>query len=336
MFILLILMIDIFMNLWRYLNYEVPVLEILRVSFYYLPKSFSYALPVSLLFASAYTLGDLYSKNELISIFTSGISFIRFSFSLIIIGIIASIFSFFFEDRVVIHTFKMKNELSRILLHQQRTVNNSDIVIRAGGGSIIYSVDFYDTNSEILNGIIIIEKEDDNRLKSVIRATRAVWDESGEFWDLINPVIYEWHDGFFRIRNMGRTEIFREPPDTFRRNMVNAEDLNLSDIQGLVLDLEEAGLPTTAAMAEYYRRFSFPGTCLIVLILSIAMGGRFRKNILLMSLLASLSAAVVYFVIEMISMMVARQGLMPPLLGAWLPVFVFIFLGILLMRTAKT
>jgi lipopolysaccharide export system permease protein len=66
------------------------------------------------------------------------------------------------------------------------------------------------------------------------------------------------------------------------------------------------------------------------------MGGRFKKNILLMSLLASLIAAVIFYVSEMISMMMARLGYIPPLMGAWFPVFVFIVLGILLLRHAKT
>jgi len=35
-------------------------------------------------------------------------------------------------------------------------------------------------------------------------------------------------------------------------------------------------------------------------------------------------------------MMMARLGYIPPLIGAWFPVFVFISLGLLLLRTAKT
>jgi lipopolysaccharide export system permease protein len=72
------------------------------------------------------------------------------------------------------------------------------------------------------------------------------------------------------------------------------------------------------------------------MILSISMGGRFRKNILLMSLLASLSAAVVFYVIEMITMMMAKLGYIPTPVGAWFPVVVFIALGLLLLKGAKT
>jgi lipopolysaccharide export system permease protein len=125
MFILLLLLIDLFLNLVHYLNYDATMKQILTVSLYYIPKAADYALPISLLFATAYTLGDLYARNELTSIICSGIPFWRFAASLIIIGACASIFAFFFDDRVVIPTLKTKNQLSAQLKHQQVQQNNS-------------------------------------------------------------------------------------------------------------------------------------------------------------------------------------------------------------------
>jgi lipopolysaccharide export system permease protein len=334
MFVMLLALIDLFANLWRYLNYEVPLMDILRVSLFYLPKSFSYAQPIALLFAAAYTLGDLYSRNELTSIFSSGIPFWRFSLSLVFIGILASVFSFFFEDILVIPTLKMKNDLANILLHQQRMENNSDIVIKAKNGQIIYSVDYYDHAAMILNGISIIEEDEEGNFLSLVRAPRADWAE--DHWVLANPIIYEWQEGLLRSRPMGETSAYREHPDTFRRNSVKVEDLPAQEANLLVRDLKAAGLPFIDALAEYYHRFSFAAASFVVIILSISMGGRFRKNILLMSLLASLVAAVIFYVMEMISMMMAKLGYIPPLLGAWFPVGFFIILGIFLLRNAKT
>ncbi|MFW5844538.1 MAG: LptF/LptG family permease, partial [Spirochaetota bacterium] len=71
-FVLIIQLVDLFANLVRYLSLEVPLLSIARVQFLYLPKSVSFALPVALLFAVAFTLGQLYSNNELISVFAAG------------------------------------------------------------------------------------------------------------------------------------------------------------------------------------------------------------------------------------------------------------------------
>jgi lipopolysaccharide export system permease protein len=334
MFVLLLSLIDLFANLVRYLNYEVPIREVLRVSMYYLPKSFSYAMPLSLLFAAAYTLGDLYARNELTSIFSSGIPFYRFSFPLVVIGLCASIFSFYFDDIVVIPTLRIKNDLARLYLHQQRTESNSDIVIKARNGELIYSVDYFDSNAVILNGISIVEQNSKGDFISLIRAPQASW--TGEYWRFSNPIIYEWDNKMLRAHPLEETDAYRELPDTFRRSAINVEDLHVWDAKLLVTDLKTAGLPFIIAQAEYFHRFSFASASFVVMILSISMGGRFRKNILLMSLLASLSAAVVFYVMEMITMMMARLGYIPPLAGAWFPVGIFIIIGILLLRSAKT
>jgi lipopolysaccharide export system permease protein len=334
MFVMLLVLIDLFTNLWRYLNYEVPVRQIFTVSLYYLPKSLSYALPIALLFAAAYTLGDLYGRNELTSIFSSGIPFWRFSVSLLCIGLMVSFFSFFFDDVVVIPTLKKKNELAQVLLHQQRTENNSDIVIKARNGRLIYSVDYFDHTAQILNGVSIIEQDERGRMISHIRCPQALWRE--DHWELVNPIIYEWKEGLLRSRYLESTDTYREEPGTFRRNMVKVEDLPARDAGLLVRDLRAAGLPFIDALSEYYHRFSFPSVSFVVMILSISMGGRFKKNILLMSLLTSLASAVVFYVTEMISMMMAKLGYIPPLAGAWFPVMVFIALGLMLLRSAKT
>ncbi|MFP3043469.1 LptF/LptG family permease [Treponema primitia] len=334
MFVMLLSLIDLFANLWRYLNYEVSLKEILRVCYYYLPKSFSYAMPISLLFASAYTLGDLYARNELTSIFSSGIPFWRFSVSLVAVGLLASVFAFFFEDRVVVPTFRIKSDLSRLYLHQQRTENNSDIVIKARNGEVIYSVDYYDHVNNTLNGLSIVEQTATGSFIALLRAPQASW--NGEYWVLSNALIYQWENGLLRVRPVENSDVYREHPDTFRRNAVAVEDLQVQEAGFLVQDLRAAGLPFIGALAEFYHRYSFSTVSLVVMILSISMGGRFRKNILLMSLLASLAAAVIFYVSEMISMMMARLGYIPPIVGAWFPVFIFIIVGILLLRNAKT
>jgi lipopolysaccharide export system permease protein len=334
MFILLLLIIDLFTNLSRYLAYEVAAKDALRASIFYIPKSFSYALPISLLFAAAYTLGELFARNELTSVFASGIPFWRFTVPLLVIGLAASVFSFFFDDLIVIPTLRMKNELTKALLHQQRSEFQSDIVIKARNGQLIYAVDYFDTTAQNIYGISIIRQDEEGKFFSLIRAQRASW--NGEYWELVNPVIYEWDNGFLRYRTYEPSDEFWEEPDTFRRNLVNVEELHFLDARLLVGDLKIAGLPFLNALADFHHRFSFATVSFVVVILSISMGGRFRKNIMLMSLLSSLVVAVVFYVMEMITMMMARLGYIPPLVGAWFPVISFIVIGFFLLRTAKT
>ena len=139
-----------------------------------------------------------------------------------------------------------------------------------------------------------------------------------------------------RFRNVQGINEYRETPETFRRNMVNVEELSFIDAGLLVRDLQAAGMPYLNALTDYHHRLSFASVSFVVVLLSISMGGRFKKNILLMSLLSSLGGAVIYYVIEMLSMLMARTGYIAPMTGAWFPVFIFILIGILLLGTAKT
>lgn len=334
MFMLFISLIDLFANLWRYLNYEVPASQIALVSLYYLPKTFSYALPVSLLFAAAYTLGDLYSRNELTSIFASGIPFYRFSLPLVAIGLLASIFAFFFEDRVVIPTFKAKNDLGSTLLHQSRQKNDSDIVIKAKSGNLIYSIDYYDARNMTLNGVYIVELPEDGGLPTMVRAAKGSW--TGTHWELSNALVYSWEGDMMRVKPLSSNDAYQESPDTFRRSAVDPEDLSVKEAALMVEDLKSAGLPFTEVLADYYHRYSFSSVSFVVMILSISMGGRFRKNILLMSFVSSLGSAIVFYVTEMITMMIAKVGYIPPIVGAWFPVALFVVVGAVLLQSAKT
>jgi len=335
MFVFLLLLLDLFSNLIRYLNNEVPITTILKITLFYIPKSISYSMPMSLLFASAYTLGDLYARNELTSVFTTGIPLWRFSLSFVVVGLIASIFSFYLDDKIVIPTLKQKNELSRKALKQYVTENNSDIVIIARNGRIIYSVDYFDSEKNILNGVSVVEMNEDSSFASQIRASSAEWIDG--YWNFKNAVIYRYdNENILRVYPFSIDESYNEHPDIFRRKAVNVEELSAKNAGLLVKDLRSAGLPYRHTQANYYHRFSFAATSLIVMILSISMGGRFKKNILLMSLFTSLSVAVIYYIAEMLSMTMAGLNIIHPFIGAWFPVLIFIVIGVLLLQSAKT
>ncbi len=109
-FLMLLQLIDIFGNIWRYFAHDVPAGQVARIALLYLPKCVSFALPVSFLFAVAYTLGLFYANNELFAIFGSGVSLYRLVRPFLVLGVMFSVGGFFFEDAVVIPTFQAKNE----------------------------------------------------------------------------------------------------------------------------------------------------------------------------------------------------------------------------------
>lgn len=339
-FILIIQLVDLFSNLVRYLNLEIPFLQILRVQLLFLPQAFAYALPIALLFAVAFTLGTLYANNELIAVFGTGVPLVRFIAPLIIIGISLSVGIFFFNEHVVIDTFRAKNELSRNLLNITRTFSNTDVTVRGPAGLVIYSAEYYNDASQQLSRVTVLVRDRDGQFQRRISAASARW--NGEYWEFEQGVDYHVVDASARngitavsFRRLDESR-FGQHPRSFRRAAREIDEMPLDEAREWVGALRNAGQPFRKALTDYYSRYSFAFTPFIVVLLSSSMGGRFKKNILLMSLLVSLVVTVVYYVTGMITGLMAGNGLIPPAAGAWTGVGVFTVLGVLLFRTAKT
>lgn len=94
-FVLIVQIIDLFANLTRYINQDVPFIQVLGLQILYVPQSVSYALPMALLFAISFAMGSLYSNNELVAILGAGIPMHRLVMPIIVLGAVFSLFSFF-------------------------------------------------------------------------------------------------------------------------------------------------------------------------------------------------------------------------------------------------
>ena len=88
-FVALILnLVDLFMNITKYMEMKASLASVLKVMVLYIPKTIWYAAPIAFLFSITYILSDLYSSNEMEALFASGISLLRFVFPVFIFAII--------------------------------------------------------------------------------------------------------------------------------------------------------------------------------------------------------------------------------------------------------
>ncbi|HTX74070.1 MAG TPA: LptF/LptG family permease [Rectinemataceae bacterium] len=337
LFALILELVDLFANLWRYLALGTPLLSIVSVMLLYLPAAISSALPISLLFATAFSLGNLYADNELTIVFGSGISLAQFMAPLFLIAGLLCIGSFFFDDRVVLQTLREKNQLSSILLRQKPSLSNADVAVISSGGSVVYRVDYYDDQAKVISGVTVLKRSSDGNPTERVEAATARWDGSRWVFGGVRRFSLKPGGGWGEESFGSWIEAdLDEPPDAFRSQNLNLEEMSQSDLVGYVAFLRRAGLPYAAALAERHKRFSFAFTPLVVILLAAAVGGRYRKNVLLMSLLASLLAATGYYVAQMVFMLMAKTGVIDPRAGAWAPLLIFGASGYWLFRKART
>ena len=340
LFMMIVELLDIFSNLWRYINNSVPFSAILKVALLYAPKCIFYAIPVATLFSVSHTLGSMFAKNELIAIFGSGISIYKLTFPLILGGLCISILTFIFHENIVTTTFHKKNELTAKLLRTEIKLNNDNITVMNSTREIIYNADFYNDTTETLSNLMVLDRTENKKFPSRIECKQAVWDVAAERWNLIDCRKYSYNqkENKYNLESIHRIEDkkYDLKPSTFRKVVNNIEEMNVNDAVEWIENLKKAGISYRIQLIEYYKRFSFPLTSLIVAIIASSVGGSFRKNIVIMSLLTSLLLAAGYYIMQMVLGLLARLGYIPPLAGAWGSFIVFFFLSIILLRYAKT
>jgi lipopolysaccharide export system permease protein len=112
--------------------------------------------------------------------------------------------------------------------------------------------------------------------------------------------------------------------------------MEAGDAYDWVMALKNGGRPYQAALSEFYKKFSFALTPLIITLISCSVGGLLKKNVLLMSLFLSICIVVVYYVVQMMSMTFAGLGIIPPFYGAWSSFFLFLVSGVVMVRFART
>ncbi len=335
-FAFVLVLVDLFMNLWNFISNAVAAKIVFKIMLLYFPKTMWYAAPLAILFSVSYTLSDFYANNELVAIFASGVPLIKFTAPMLVFAFLMSFVLYIFEDKVVVPTYAQKVEMQEIVLNKEKSKNNDRIVVISDRGNVVYKADFYDDSVMRLYGIYIVIRNEDKTLNSIIRADSALWVE--DHWKLSGTTRYELVEGTLKTSALDKAtaERLTEMPETFRNNTISVETVNSKAAKEYIIHLRKAGLPYGEQLSIYYKKFAFPFILFIVVFLSIGLSGKTRKNVMLVSLASCVSAAVLYYVFQMVTMIMAKFGVLTPFMGAWLPVFLFVFISIVLLKYART
>jgi lipopolysaccharide export system permease protein len=281
-------------------------------------------------------LSDFYARNELLAIFASGISLLRFTLPLLIVAIVMSFGLFLFEDNVVVPTYAKKMKMQSEVLEQEESLNNDHIVILTEQGNVIYKADFYDDNLKRLYSLFVLFRNPDKSFNALIYSDNAVWKDNK--WVLNGYYEYKQvEDEIIKVPvEKSLMERLIEPPESFRNNSISVQEVSAKEAKLYIEQLERSGLPTSEEKSEYYKKFSFPFVVFLVVFLAIGLSGKTKKNVLIVSLFLCIISVVLFYVLQMITMLMAKFQVIPPIFGGWFPVVLFIFISIILLKYSKT
>lgn len=339
-FSLTVVLIDLLMNLWKFMQEGAAARDVAFVYLLYIPKALWYAAPLACLFASSLTLSTFYSQNEMTALFASGVPLFRFCAPIIVVCALCAPLLFLFDDAVSTPAFARKKAMQRTLLHEERSLDSDKPVVLCDGGKIIYRAQYYNDDEKRLYNPLFIFRDDSGHPLAIIQARSARYLSDSLRWEADEAVQYTYTDGNFAAAKEGADEVFlsllTEVPSTFRASDAAVDEVTAAAAREYIAHLMNSGLPYTESLSLYYKKYSFPCVLFIVALLAAGLSGRTRKNISLASLSLCVCFAVLFYVFQMITMLMAKFGVLSPFLGAWLPVAVFTAVCIASVATMRT
>ncbi len=320
-FSLLLAGVELFQKMDSIITGDVPVIRVIEYALLCIPEYFILVFSISLLFGCTYFQSSLSANNERIALLNAGVSKWRIFRPVFILAVILTLVGFMLSESVLRDLETKKTTLSEELFGSSSTKDSRNIVLKDGNGYVIYTRRFIEDEEKILDPIIV--KERDGILLMRISGSSGIY--TGGCWTINDAVIYCLSDDGETITlekvDKIKLEDLTIESEYFRSTNVNVETMDMETALKYLSKLETAQKEVwQEKCTDYLRRFFQPLSIILLLSISALFDYNLKKNVLLFSIVESLSVAVVYYVSDMVFSIAAHQGAYPPLWAVILPV----------------
>ena len=321
--------VQLFSDLDNYLNNHTSLLTILQLCLLDLPTSMLYCMAPSLLFASAFTFSQLTANNELICLYNASFSQKKIVLPVLLMGLFFCMFQFAANEFLAIPAMKERNMIEAQNFGLKSTRDNRNITLTDYDNALVFHAKFYNDQVKQVSNVSILLKGQDGLINERIDAPEAFWDEKQGLWvffdvtltdiDIARNTISIHHMDSYSDRRLDlKPQLLRD----------NSDDIKTMELSMALPFLQTMKKLDRSKYQEYAVDFAqrILG-CLapvVMLFISCTINYKFKKNILLFTIILSLCIAVIYFVVQMMTLILARQGVLNPVQGMVIPMIVIV------------
>ncbi len=269
------------------------------------------------------------NNTEIVAILSSGVSFNRLMRPYIISAMVITILAFLLGAFVIPHSTKGLLEFENKYIKEFKSDNTRNVQMEVEKGVIMY-IERYEISSNT-GYSFSLEKFEDKTLISRLTAESVKWD-SLYHWKVNNYVLREF-DGMREklTRGTDLDTLITVQPQEFFITSKEAPQLNLNELKTFIDKQKDRGVGNVQAFEdEYYRRFSFPISILIMTLIGVSLSSRKIRGGMGLNLGIGLGLSSLFVIFTTMSTTFAVNNAMPILLAVWLPNLIFLSVGIFL------
>lgn len=339
-FCVLFVTVDFMTNISRYNADSSAVIEYYAL---YTPSIAYQMMAVACLLGTIFTLSTLNKNNELVALFSTGMSLFRIATPILVLVILVSSLSFWLNDRLLPSLNQRKNYVEFVQIKKRpgmySTVNSDKIWYRSG--NILYNIKTLSGETATAQGLTMYYFDNTWRLIQMISAGSVKL--NGTSWDLLNGSVTLFTNDPKGV-NIPMTQNFKQKTITvsedsgdIQKSSQETDTLRISELRRYIDRNKAAGLETLAYEVEYHAKFSFAFAAFVMSCIGIPFAAtRARSGGAALNVGITIFLAFIYYAAYSSGITLGRHGALPPIIAVWVPnVLGVVFSGIFLLRSKR-
>lgn len=307
------------------------------ISYAYALPGFAFeVLPASVLFATLFTVGALSRNTELTAAKASGVSFHRLLVPIFGAALVATVLG------AVLGELAPGATARSVEMQQSRTApvrsSKYNFVYRADDGWV-YTIRALDLRTKALRGLLFERQGAGEFPTLAVTADSATWDSTATHWRLWGGtsriLAGTGEEQAFTFRS-ARLRVMREPPAELVLDAKKPEEMRYAELGRYIGALRRAGNDASKLEVDQALKVVLPVTCIIIAIFGAPMGLTAPRSGAAIGLAIGLGSTIAFLTMIQLSRAVGISGVVPPIVAAWLPSFLFLSIGGVLLYRART
>jgi len=343
-FSLLYVLIDSASNLDEFIDRKIPLDILIQYYLTYLPVVLSQTAPIACLISVLFAYSNLSSHNEVIALRSSGLNFWQITKPALWLALVVSALIFLMNEKLIPHAEDTARQLrnEHMILevdrkkHKKAKIKNLTFY---GLRNRLYFIDTFDPNTYELEGITIIEYDNEQNIKGKTVALNGVW--TGIAWKF-----YQCHITTFPqdINEPTKIRVYqekladiKETPEDFLKQRLQVSSMNIRQLSEYISRFSNSGAKTALnnLRVDLHQKIAYPFSNIIIVLVGLpfaVMTGR-RKAQTFTSLGLAIAIGFLYYVTNSVGLALGKGGFFPPVISAWLAPMIFLGLASYVIKT---
>ncbi len=335
-FSIIYITVNVFEEIDNFIDHNAKMHHIALFYLYSLPFILTYVIPVSLLLATIFAMGIMARRNELTAFISSGISLTRVAAPILVASVLASVFSAWFNDRVVTKATPLSNQTK---VHDIEGKPRGDPGLKEnfnylGENGFVYLARRYNHLTTTLQDVVV-QQFDGNTLVRRVDAKSAKFIDGQ--WVFASGFERVFESDTERVAAFDQLAIpeLTEQPDDFAKEEIDEDNMNFTQLRSQIDKVRKSGGAVERQLTDLYFKFSYPLAGSIFVLLGIALSSGKRKQSIATGFGLTLLISFVYYGVLRVGQTLGYNGLLPPFLGAQAGNLLFLMVGVVLIARAN-